>query len=388
VAQHDTGPPGEDEDEVSPYESLFAPVTSSGAATAAETGTSPDDAGEDAADSVDAEEDAAASHGDTYTTGSDIPAQPTIEELHSWFEPTPVEVFGAGPDAADAAQADDEAGDAAWGDSTHPPVPADEFAPSAEDKALGYRPEPVDPLDAARDESVPVPATTRAAGIAAGVGAGVGAALSRAGEAVGALVGRVEALRSRPQPGRRVARPTRDDASPASSTTRSTTSSTTDAAVDFIDEVPAFVEYRPTDVRRYALGTLFTVCAVLAVVAIFYAVQQGSASSIITAASVVVLAMASWWGLLSWSPTIVSITRGVLEVSQGPASKRADLRDPATEVQVGDNVGDRTWTARIVAPDSTRFLIRASQVRPEQFRQIVAHYRAQAGERRTTHSNA
>jgi hypothetical protein len=219
--------------------------------------------------------------------------------------------------------------------------------------------------------------------MAAGVGAGIGAALAGAGHALGGLVDRVEAridtLRSRPQPGRRAARRSHAVSQP---------SATNEPTIDVSRGVPAFVEYRPTDVRRYALGTLFTVCAVLAVVAIFYAVQQGSASSIITAASVVVLAMASWWGLLSWSPPIVSITRGVLEVSQGPVSRRADLRDPATEVQVGDNVGDRSWTARFVAPDNTRLLIRASQVRPAQFREIVAHYRAEAGERRTSHSHA
>jgi hypothetical protein len=163
-----------------------------------------------------------------------------------------------------------------------------------------------------------------------------------------------------------VARPGRDAPAPTT---------TTAASPAELDEVPAFVEYRPTDFRRYLLGTLFTLCAVLAVMAIFYAVQQGSASAIITAASVTVLAMAFWWGLLSWSPTIVSVTRGVLEVAQGPSSKRADLRDPATEVEVGEDVRDRGWTTRVVAPDGTRLVIKASQVRPEQFRRLVEHYR-------------
>jgi hypothetical protein len=154
------------------------------------------------------------------------------------------------------------------------------------------------------------------------------------------------------------------------------------------DEIPPFVEYRPTDFGRYLLGTLFTLAAVLAVMAIFYAVQNGSASAIITAISVTVLATALWWGLLSWSPTIVSVSRGTLEVAHGPTSQRADLRDPAVEVRVGDDPRARTWTTQVARPGQPTLVIRASQVRPQQFSRIVAHYRREAEARGTTHQPA
>ncbi|MGN6781749.1 MAG: hypothetical protein ACTHJH_09630, partial [Marmoricola sp.] len=141
------------------------------------------------------------------------------------------------------------------------------------------------------------------------------------------------------------------------------------------EEVPAFVEYRPSDVRRYVLGTLFVIASLLAVLAIFYAVQEGGTSPAITAAAVVVLAGALWWGLLSWAPTIVSISRGILEVSQGPTSERFDLRDPGTEVVVGDDPRSRSWTTTVGRPHGKPLVIKATQVRPQQFSRIVRHYR-------------
>ena len=67
--------------------------------------------------------------------------------------------------------------------------------------------------------------------------------------------------------------------------------------------IPHHVEYKPRASYRPLLGILFVVAAVLAVVAIFWAVSQGGQSSIGIAIGVTGFALAFWWGLLSWTPT-------------------------------------------------------------------------------------
>jgi hypothetical protein len=138
---------------------------------------------------------------------------------------------------------------------------------------------------------------------------------------------------------------------------------------------PAYVEYRPGNTRRWILGGLFLAAAVLAVVAVFYAVQQRTSSSMITAVSVIVLACALWWGLISWAPRIITISNGTLEVAQGPNSERFDLTSPRTEIELGGDPRARAWTAEVVRPNGSRLVIRSNQVRPQQFTELVNRYR-------------
>jgi len=138
---------------------------------------------------------------------------------------------------------------------------------------------------------------------------------------------------------------------------------------------PAYVEYRPSNTRRWILGGLFLAAAVLAVVAVFYAVQQGTSSSVITAVSVIVLACALWWGLISWAPRIITISNGTLEVAQGPNSEHFDLTSPRTEIELGEDPRARSWTAEVVRPNGSRLVIRSNQVRPQQFTELVNRYR-------------
>jgi hypothetical protein len=142
------------------------------------------------------------------------------------------------------------------------------------------------------------------------------------------------------------------------------------------------VEYRPSDFRRYILGILFTLSSVAAVMAIFYAVSQGTRSSAIAAGSLTALAMAFWWGLLSWTPTIVSVSQGMLEVAQGSNGERWDLKNPSTDIAVGSDPKSRSWKAVITRPNGGQLIIGPAQVKPEEFSKIVAYYRRIAdGER-------
>lgn len=141
--------------------------------------------------------------------------------------------------------------------------------------------------------------------------------------------------------------------------------------------IPEHVEYRRRASYRPLLGILFVVAAVLAVVAIFWAVSQGGSSSIGIAIGVTAFALAFWWGLISWTPTVVSVDGPILEVTRGADGERFDLRDPDLDIDVGDDTASRSWRATITRPDGTELVIPASAVDAHEFTAIVQHYRGQ-----------
>ena len=116
--------------------------------------------------------------------------------------------------------------------------------------------------------------------------------------------------------------------------------------------------------RRSVLGVVGVLAAV---VAVFYAVENGTAASIVTAISAVVLSCALWWGLMSWAPRVITLSAGTLEVAQGPSSERFDLTNPRTEIELGDDPSSRQWTAEVVRANGSRLVIKSNQVRPQQF---------------------
>lgn len=171
--------------------------------------------------------------------------------------------------------------------------------------------------------------------------------------------------------------PSRTPVAPAAAAA-GTTAATTDHHEDKpAEKIPNFVEYRPTDVRRLALGTGFVVVAVLA---IFHAVQSPGAGSIILAIAVVVLAGALWWGLLSVPATVVTIGRGVVEIAHGPASQSFDLRASGTDAELGDPHAS-SWQAVLRNAEGETATLNAHQVPPGQFTRLVEHWRSQPAER-------
>lgn len=142
--------------------------------------------------------------------------------------------------------------------------------------------------------------------------------------------------------------------------------------------IPPFVEYKPRGAYRPLLGVLFVAAAILAVVAIFWAVSKGSQTATGIAAGVTGFALAFWWGLLSWTPTIVSLSGSILEVARGQDGERFDLRSPRLVIDVDDDVNSRNWRTTITRPNGTELVIPASAVDPEEFSRIVKHYRGQA----------
>ena len=143
------------------------------------------------------------------------------------------------------------------------------------------------------------------------------------------------------------------------------------------DEIPPYVEYKPRGAYRPLLGLLFVVAALLAAGAIFWAITQGSQAAIGIAAGVTFFSIAFWWGLLSWTPTVVSLSGSVLEVARGSDGERFDLRSPRLMIDVDDDTGSRNWRTTITRPNGTELVIPASAVEPEEFARIVTHYRSE-----------
>jgi hypothetical protein len=140
------------------------------------------------------------------------------------------------------------------------------------------------------------------------------------------------------------------------------------------EPLPRFIEFRSTSVLRYVFGAVFVVCAVAAVIAIFRAVSGGSSDVILAAAGLTALAMLSWWALLGWTPPIVSVSNGLLEVSRGAKSVSWDLRDPATEITFRGRPSSRSWRAVLRSPTGKPTAISARQVDPALFVEVVEHY--------------
>jgi hypothetical protein len=142
------------------------------------------------------------------------------------------------------------------------------------------------------------------------------------------------------------------------------------------EPIPRFIEFRSTSVLRYVFGALFVVCAVAAVIAIFRAVSAGSGEVIVAAAGLTALAMLSWWAVLSWTPPIVSISNGLLEITRGAKALSWDLRDPATEITFRGRPSSRSWRAILRDATGRPATISARHVDPLQFVEVVEHYQS------------
>lgn len=141
-------------------------------------------------------------------------------------------------------------------------------------------------------------------------------------------------------------------------------------------DIPRFVEYSPTNARGYLLGGVFVAASVTAVLTLFVAINDNSAAALVIAGGCMVLALVSWWALLGWKPTVVTIEEGVLDISRGGHSERFELTDPTTVVDFAGRPGSPTWAATVRRQNGPRTVLRASQVKPRQFERIVRYHRA------------
>jgi hypothetical protein len=139
--------------------------------------------------------------------------------------------------------------------------------------------------------------------------------------------------------------------------------------------IPRFVEFRSGNAGTYVFGAFFTVFAAAAVIAIFWAVSEGTRNAVLAAGGLTALAMASWWALLSWSPPIVAVSNGLLEISR-VTSTGWDLRDPATEITFRGRPSSRSWKAVVRSEGGKPVTISARQVDPALFVEIAKHYQA------------
>lgn len=140
-------------------------------------------------------------------------------------------------------------------------------------------------------------------------------------------------------------------------------------------EVPAFIEYSPSELPSYALATVLVLSSVAAVLTLLFTAEEPTSAGFVVAATLGVVAVAAYWSLVGWPPTVVTIRDGILEVSRGRREDRFDLRDPATRVDLGDQPGSRSWKARFSHPDGSTAVVGAQQVRARQFIQIVRYHR-------------
>ena len=86
--------------------------------------------------------------------------------------------------------------------------------------------------------------------------------------------------------------------------------------------------------------------------------------------------MVSWWALLSWSPPVVSVSNGLLELARGSNALTWDLRDPATEITFRGRPSSRSWRAVLRSEGGKPVTLSSRQVDPDQFVEIVEHYQA------------
>ena len=140
--------------------------------------------------------------------------------------------------------------------------------------------------------------------------------------------------------------------------------------------IPAFVEYRTSELTRLLLGALFTVTVVVAVVALFWAASVGSGVGLLATGVLGLAAAMLWWGLLGWAPTVVSLSRGQLEVARGERVRRFDLRSTDTRVDLGHDPRSLRWRAVVSRPGERDVVIRRQHVKTRQFCQIVSALRS------------
>ncbi len=117
-------------------------------------------------------------------------------------------------------------------------------------------------------------------------------------------------------------------------------------------QIPDFVEYTPSELHSY------TFCAVLVL------------------AAVAAVAAVAGWALASWTPPVVSIRDGVLEVARGSREEYFNLRDPETRVVLGKQPGSPSWRTTLARPDGHTTVIGTRHVKASHFTRIVQHHRS------------
>jgi hypothetical protein len=144
------------------------------------------------------------------------------------------------------------------------------------------------------------------------------------------------------------------------------------------EPVPRFVEFQPAGSLTYLFMALFVAFAIGAVVTIFWAVSAGGTPAVVSAVGLTLLAMATWWALLNWTPAIVSISNGVLEISRGSDAVTWDLGDESTSIVTSGKTDSRAWKAVLKDEAGKSHTLTPSNVDPEQFMTIVDHYAGRA----------
>ena len=143
--------------------------------------------------------------------------------------------------------------------------------------------------------------------------------------------------------------------------------------------VPGYVEYHSGRLPRLVLGCLFVPTTVAAVVAVFWAASVGSTLGLVSAAALGGAALMLFRALLEWAPTVVSLSRGQLEVARGDRVVRVDLRSPSTRVVLGQDLRSPGWRTVVSRPGEQDLVIRRRHVRVRQFAEIVGFHRRTLG---------
>ncbi len=128
------------------------------------------------------------------------------------------------------------------------------------------------------------------------------------------------------------------------------------------------------------LGAAVVLASVAAVLTLFVVAREPDAGGLTLVACLAAVAALAGWALSSWTPAIVSIRDGILEVARGTRQQHFDLRDPNTTVELGSQPGSPSWRTSITDPDGHTVVIGARQVKARHFKQIVEHHRSRLRE--------
>ena len=115
--------------------------------------------------------------------------------------------------------------------------------------------------------------------------------------------------------------------------------------------------------------------SVAAVLTLFVVAPDPDFGGLVLVACLGALAALAGWALASWTPAIVAIREGVLEVARGPHVHRFDLRDPDTRLELGTQPGSPSWKTSVTNPEGHTSVISARQVKPRHFIEIVEFHR-------------
>ena len=139
--------------------------------------------------------------------------------------------------------------------------------------------------------------------------------------------------------------------------------------------MPAFIQYSPSNLPLYVLGTVLALAAGASVLTLIVTAADPTSAGLLMAALLAIVAVAAGWALSNWNPPTIAIRDGVLEVVNSRRETKIDLRDPITRVELGDKPGSPSWRAVVKPPEGRDVVIRAQQVKARQFTEIVQHHR-------------